>query len=357
MDATFGSNANTKSIDPTGSSRPFPSGSFNNRTMISSGVLKQVFASSIGSIAATIILNPINVVKIRMQQQNFIDSHASVHIISTKIKNQLSAMGILQSILRENKGVRGLWAGTSAGMIMSVPNTVIYMTCYERIKVLLSSIFRSTDAAQHVVPAFAGALARLASVSVTSPLELIRTIQTAARANLSAAGSSSSSSSFIQIGRDIFRQEGAVGLYRGWFPTVLRDCPYSAIYWVSFELLKSSFHLKASSCNSNVDYDDSTDMTCLGCPIMTNSAATFISGSMSGFIAAVCTHPFDVMKTQQQLSSSSSGNGSGTNSFVEILRKGGIRSLYTGLTMRLSTVIPGGAIMVTVYEYFKSIDL
>ena len=96
--------------------------------------------------------------------------------------------------------------------------------------------------------------------------------------------------------------------------------------------------------------------------MMTNSTATFVSGSISGFIAAVCTHPFDVMKTQQQLSSStstgsSSSSISSSNSFHGMLQKGGIRSLYTGLSMRLSTVIPGGAIMVTVYEYFKSIDL
>jgi hypothetical protein len=115
------------------------------------------------------------------------------------------------------------------------------------------------------------------------------------------------------------------------------------------ELLKSSIYSKA---NSNLD--DGTDMTCLGCPIMTNSTATFLSGSISGFIAAVCTHPFDVMKTQQQLSNATGGSSS---SFLGMLQKGGIRSLYTGLTMRLSTVIPGGAIMVTVYEYFKSIDL
>ena len=342
MDAIFGNNSNAKSSNPN--EAPLPSIPFNNRTTISNGILKQVFASSVGSIAATVILNPVNVVKVRLQQQKYIDSQVPVHV-SPKISNQLSAVGIFQSILKENKGARGLWAGTSAGMIMSVPNTVIYMTSYERIKVILGSIFRSTDTAKHVIPAFAGALARLVSVSVTSPLELIRTIQTAARPDISATNSSS----FLRIGRDIVRQEGIVGFYRGWLPTVLRDCPYSAIYWVSFELLKSSIYSKASSCN----LDDGTDLTCLECPIMmTNSTATFVSGSISGFIAAVCTHPFDVMKTQQQLSSSTS-----SSSFHGMLQKGGIRSLYTGLSMRLSTVIPGGAIMVTVYEYFKSIDL
>eukprot|EP01036_Dinobryon_divergens_P023639 gene23639-32009_t len=340
MDAIFGNNSSTKSIDPK--ETPLPSIPFSNRTKISNGILKQAFASSIGSITATVILNPINVVKVRMQQQKYIlDSHAAP-AAPVHISPRITAVGIFQSIIKESKGVRGLWAGTSAGMIMSVPNTVIYMTSYERFKVILGSIFRSADTAHHVIPAFAGALARLVSVSVTSPLELIRTIQTAARP--------AASSSFLRIGHDIVSKEGVVGFYRGWLPTVLRDCPYSAIYWVSFELLKSSIYSKA-----NRNLDDGTDMTCLGCPIMTtNSTATFLSGSISGFIAAVCTHPFDVMKTQQQLSNAAGGSSS---SFLGMLQKGGIRSLYTGLTMRLSTVIPGGAIMVTVYEYFKSIDL
>jgi hypothetical protein len=42
---------------------------------------------------------------------------------------------------------------------------------------------------------------------------------------------------------------------------------------------------------------------------------------------------------------------------MRIVRERGIGGLYKGLNMRLLTVIPSSAIMVTVYEFVKKIDL
>lgn len=40
-----------------------------------------------------------------------------------------------------------------------------------------------------------------------------------------------------------------------------------------------------------------------------------------------------------------------------LYRSGGVASLYRGLTMRLATVIPASAIMITTYEAIKSLDM
>lgn len=44
-------------------------------------------------------------------------------------------------------------------------------------------------------------------------------------------------------------------------------------------------------------------------------------------------------------------------SLSSLYRNGGVRSLYRGLTMRLATVIPASAIMITTYEAIKSLDI
>jgi solute carrier family 25 protein 39/40 len=260
--------------------------------------------------------------------------------------------------LIENAGIKGLWAGVSAGMLMSVPSTVIYMNSYERAKILLSPpIIDSSPSNQHLVnyfqfvkPAVAGAISRLISVSIVSPIELIRTIQTASQDPHNTAAPASRRS-VAAVGLDIFRTSGFTGLYRGWTATVLRDVPYSAIYWLVFESLKplvskQLLHYKESDSEIKSHSSHST-------------SSTFVAGSLAGLVAAVITHPFDVLKTQQQLSQEKSSkghtNGAGGTSLATILRRGGLGALYSGLSLRLSTVIPGGAIMVTVYEYVKNL--
>ena len=123
----------------------------------------------------------------------------------------------------------------------------------------------------------------------------------------------------------------------------MRDAPFSAIYWFSFESLKSQYptYLNLSSQYS----------------------ITFLSGASAGVIAAACTHPFDVLKTQQQLSSAASFNiSSVTHTYAvtglsDLIRQEGFSALYRGLAMRLVTVIPSSAIMVTVYEAVKAANI
>jgi len=116
---------------------------------------------------------------------------------------------------------------------------------------------------------------------------------------------------------------------------------------------------------------------------------TFLSGATAGMVAAVFTHPFDVLKTKQQVaawqvnnnntiamesgvSSVSTGGNSGgcVNgtcsdslhiqtkwTLSTLYRSGGVSALFRGLSMRLATVIPASAIMVTIYEAIKKVDV
>jgi hypothetical protein len=42
---------------------------------------------------------------------------------------------------------------------------------------------------------------------------------------------------------------------------------------------------------------------------------------------------------------------------AHIIRQRGLAGLFSGLSMRLATIIPGSGIMITVYEFAKSFDL
>ena len=132
----------------------------------------------------------------------------------------------------------------------------------------------------------------------------------------------------ITIARHIYRNGGILGFYRGWSSTIMRDVPFSFFYWVSYERLKVfykgvfqcekdiSFSERLfsnigtvtnaeSSQNSNFHRTDTVGIKTVKSGLPEYSIfLTFLSGSTSGVVAALVTHPFDVLKTQQQLRTS-----------------------------------------------------
>lgn len=322
--------------------------------------LRQVLASLLGGSVATVALNPVNVVKIELQKSL---STCSVSSAATHIF--------------KNKGLAGFGNGAGIGLLQTVPNTVIYMTSFEQIKyqLLRTDLFRHNQALQSGVPALAAGLARLISGTLVTPAELIRTIK-----------SGGSSHSVMHIAKDITAKHGLWGLYRGWSSNMLRDVPYSMLYWYVFEatrpiyskqleVLTSQSHRRVDArhpLDTNTQYESDvatvSDTSDVGMfQYSYSSSVNFLAGATCGSIASIFTHPFDVLKTRQQLAVAYStmslkqdvtaykhqSVSSIRLGLANIFSEGGFRSLFKGLSMRLLTVTPAGAIMVTVYEYVK----
>lgn len=305
------------------------------KNSLSHSIFKQMVASSIGSIATVISLNPINVIKVRLQSK---DKSKITNITDSRSVNY-----IIRNVYREN-GYIGFWSGTSVGILMSAPNTILYMTAYEETKDFLKTQF--SGSLNKLSPAFAGAFARLFSVTVISPLEMIRTLQTGGIRK-----------SFFHLSKEIVHSKGIIGLYSGWTSTVLRDCPYSAIYWLCFEMFRpviSEFEQSIKKNPNKNDHRGPKKIISIENKNSYSTISTFVSGASGGLVAAFFTHPFDVLKTQQQMSLMSNKNK--RLSIKSIYFKEGFKALFSGLSMRLITVIPASAIMVTIYEYVKKID-
>lgn len=184
------------------------------------------------------------------------------------------------------------------------------------------------------IPLVSGCSARCFAVTAVNPLELIRTKM------------QSEKMSYLEVGRGfhaMIKQHGFRGFFKGLLPTIMRDAPFSSIYWTSYELYKNFYNITIPSFWSS-----------------------FVGGAFAGSIAAFCTTPFDVIKTHQQIEFGEkelySHNGelkqkkpSGTKATMwNIYRSHGIRGFYAGLTPRLFKVTPACAIMISSYEYGKN---
>lgn len=153
--------------------------------------------------------------------------------------------------------------------------------------------------------------------------------------------------SYSEIGRAfkaMVNQYGIRGLFKGLLPTVMRDAPFSAIYWTCYESYK-----KQRGCTQPDLFD------------------SFFGGALAGGIAAFITTPFDVIKTHQQIEFGEkflyNTNGNKTNgkkkmtgtlqTMKNIMRSGGIPGFFSGLTPRLFKVVSACAVMISSYELGK----
>ncbi|XP_034883170.1 solute carrier family 25 member 39 isoform X4 [Mirounga leonina] len=218
-----------------------------------------------------------------------------------------------------------------APWVMTVPATAIYFTAYDQLKTFLCGWALTSDL---YAPMVAGALARLGTVTVISPLELVRTKLQAQHVSYRELGS---------CVRAAMAQGGWRSLWLGWGPTALRDVPFSALYWFNYELVKSWL--------SGLRPKDQTSV-----------GISFVAGGISGTVAAVLTLPFDVVKTQRQVALGALEAVRVTppraDSTWLLLRRiraeSGTRGLFAGFLPRIIKAAPSCAIMISTYEFGKS---
>ncbi|XP_056300560.1 probable mitochondrial glutathione transporter SLC25A40 isoform X2 [Pseudoliparis swirei] len=309
--------------------------------------LQQMVASCSGAILTSLFVTPLDVVKIRLQAQKnpfpkgkcFVYCNGLMdHICVCENGNSKawykapshfnSTLDAFVKIVR-HEGVKALWSGLPPTLVMAVPATVIYFTCYDQLCAALR--VRMGDFAQEA-PLLAGALARVSSATVISPLELIRT---------KLQSQKQSYRELTDCIRSAVQSEGWLSLWRGLGPTLLRDVPFSAMYWYNYEKGKGWLCERYNT----------------GQPTFT---ITFISGAVSGSIASIVTLPFDVVKTRRQLelgelqAKNLSGQVSSTFSVMSrIVAQSGFGGLFAGFLPRLIKVAPACAVMISTYEFGK----
>lgn len=311
--------------------------------------LQQMVASCSGAILTSLFVTPLDVVKIRLQAQKnpfpkgkcFVYCNGLMdHICVCENGNSKAwykapghFSGTVDAFIKivRHEGIKSLWSGLPPTLVMAVPATVIYFTCYDQLCAALR--VRMGDYAQEA-PLLAGAIARVGSVTVISPLELIRT---------KLQSEKQSYREVIDCVRSAVQTEGRLSLWRGLGPTLLRDVPFSAMYWYNYETAK------AWLC----EWGNTREPT---------FAITFMSGAVSGSVASIVTLPFDVVKTRRQVelgelqakNLSHQASSSTFSVMSRIVAQNGVGGLFAGFLPRLIKVAPACAIMISTYEFGKT---
>lgn len=252
--------------------------------------------------------------------------------------------------ISKHEGITTLWRGLSLTLLMAVPSNIIYFTGYEYLR------DHSPFGGYTFNPLLCGALARCMSATFVAPVELIKT-----RLQSIPADSKESSGVMRHLLKDsmtLMQKNGAGTLFKGLGITLWRDVPFSGIYWFSYEHLK-----RGISELLKVDFNNNSKTSAEGHEDWKVFTTSFLSGSISGSIAAFFTNPFDVGKTRLQITTDDeSGSREGNRRvkrpsmfrfLADIYRKEGVGALYAGFGPRVMKIAPACAIMISSYEIGK----
>lgn len=331
---------------------------------------ERMISACSGSVITSIIVTPLDVVRVRLQQQElllpstncckkqvFWEAPAAVATnpaIATIGNNTASPTcvtsdhicitdkkmnGTWNAIYRiaKSEGPTTLWRGLSLTLLMAAPANIVYFTGYE--------VMRDNSPIKHydvLNPLLCGSIARVLAGTCVAPIELLKT-------RLQSIPSSAQTKTnvlrnLLKSASDELKAKGPKTLFKGLELTLWRDVPFSGIYWASYEYFKNMFSNKLQVME-NEEYN-----------LFLHS---FLSGSISGAIAALATNPFDVGKTRLQISIENNSLSQQRKSpsmfkfMSDIWKYEGFSALYVGIAPRVLKIAPSCAIMISSYELGK----
>ncbi|XP_070137782.1 solute carrier family 25 protein Shawn [Drosophila bipectinata] len=330
--------------------------------------LQQVLSACAGAMITACFMTPLDVIKTRMQLQHsspnkcfFYSNGLMDHLFSSgsdglpnilnrRPKPQFTSTWDALIKISRHEGVWTLWSGLGPTLVSALPSTIIYFVAYEQFKAKYVKMYQNhlqkksesgsstrvkDEALPAVVPMMSGVSARVSAVTVVSPIELVRTKMQAQRQTYA---------QMLQFVRNVIALQGIWGLWRGLRPTILRDVPFSGIYWPIYEYLKRSLGSGSSQPSFGL---------------------SFFAGVLAGSVAAIVTTPFDVVKTLEQIEfgerviftdspTKDVGQRSTYSRLAAVYKMHGVRGLFAGVGPRLLKVAPACAIMISTFEYSKS---
>jgi solute carrier family 25 protein 39/40 len=320
-------------------------------------ILHRSVAAIGASVVSAVIVNPLDVVKTRLQAQGGESRrlsgviHGQGNVARSGHKMMEPYRGTVDALKRivRCEGPVALWKGTGLSLTMALPMVGIYLPLYDA---MLE--YAQKQGTGYYAPLLAGTAARSIAVYCTSPIELMRVQVQAIRKVDSVVPVVTNSTcghltawkprqSMVNKGLQIptgsqwkMLLRSMPQLWRGVGATLWRDVPFSGLYWAGVEPIRESM-LGPDGPKSEMDV------------FWANSVA----GGVAGALAGAVTTPFDVVKTRLQLYHQNCREMTTFVMMKDIFMTEGMAGLYSGWSARAAKAMPACAIVLSAYEMIK----
>jgi len=198
-----------------------------------------------------------------------------------------------------------------------------------------------TAAQKEIFNLLSGGVAGTVASCLTNPLEVIKTqLQSSATSSANLGGLSSVAGKPIAVARQILKNDGVLGFFRGFKPTLVGIIPSRSAYFYAYEtskryLGKSGFETLKEGYVGN----------------------SILSGFAAGFAGNTLTNPIWLVKTRMQLLADSSAGQRVYTSYrhciKSIFEEEGIAGFYKGITASYWGCAEG-CIQFVLYEKIKT---
>nr|XP_055038460.1 mitochondrial glutamate carrier 1 [Misgurnus anguillicaudatus] len=271
-----------------------------------------------------------------------------IDLAKTRLQNQQNGSSIYTSMYDclsktiRSEGFFGIYRGAAVNLMLVTPEKAIKLASNDFFRHQLSKDGQKLTLIKEMV---AGCGAGTCQVIITTPMEMLKIqLQDAGRIEAQrklighqrrgggAKVSLVKSPTALQLSRDVLKDRGLAGFYKGLGATLLRDVPFSVIYFPLFANLNS---LGRRNADGSAPF-----------------YISFLSGCIAGCTAAVAVNPVDVIKTRIQ--SMTRGSQEDTYSGVKdclskILRNEGPAAFLKGAYCRALVIAPLFGIAQVVY--------
>ncbi|SJX66126.1 related to mitochondrial carrier protein [Sporisorium reilianum f. sp. reilianum] len=259
----------------------------------------------------------------------------------------------------QEEGFAGFMRGNGINCLRIAPYSAVQFTTYEMCKAWLRD--DATGEIDVLRKLTAGAVAGIASVVSTYPLDLVRSRISIASANMyneakSDVGGAAKVPQDVlrsqiaerqkavpgiwQMTTKVYREEGGIrGLYRGCVPTSVGVAPYVALNFYFYEAARKRI---------SRDGVEPSPLMKLAC------------GALAGSISQTLTYPLDVLRRRMQVAGMKDSqeklgykDRNAINAIQNIIRAEGVTGLYRGLLPNLLKVAPSIGTSFLTYEAVK----
>lgn len=239
----------------------------------------------------------------------------------------------------------GFYRGFTTVVLGIIPARVLYMTTLEGTKGLVRAALGpgsgsglSEDRVVAVGNFLGGGCASMLTQTVVAPVDVVSQRQMIAKERVRP----------VEQFRQILRQEGLPGFYRGYWASVALYVPSSALWWGAYGV----YQPLVWDLRRRLGGRGAGDKPGEGQVVAVQAASGLLAGMTSGAL----TTPLDVVKTRLQTSPlrADGGRPPGIGQVVrELYGREGPLGFLRGLGPRMANVSLWGTCMVVVYEGLK----